>query len=667
MPLMHAIENLKTPCLIAYNLFKGPAAAVLTEVSAKGLRVMIKSRKEFPIKKADLFSAGAQVLGGPEDYVQALQKLEDKVESMQADLDLPLLHSMMLEEGEEGLEFPQMVELWFGAEAGLAESLALARALGQEPCLFKRKKERFLPNSQEYIDAYWEQMRRLEEKQKQLETRVQLLVEDGRLDSEALEANARDFEELAALAGHWRSEVLARWQDVFQQAGIRDMLDLRRILIQRGIVSEDHLFELLECGWPEQYSQAYLEALETLEFPPELKQGRDLTHLKSFTIDSASTRDRDDALSYEASTATFYIHIAHVASFVQGHQKVEKELEKRLTSLYLPEGGFSMFPPGVAHKKLSLDEGREVWTMTVAVRFTENGPQTEVYPARIRVDQNFSYEEIDQKSRDMQIFFEASEQIKNWRSGHGAVTFRGRECDVRPGPVIQLVPREQIPSMDMIAEFAILANWAFASFCQENGIPILFRTQSGDREQVLNHPHYQPQIEDFYQYWQVKKTFGRTSFDTEKTGHLSLGLSHYTQMTSPIRRYMDYLNQTQLHRFFEDETLKSREEMEEISMMLSSPLHEMNSVQDKRRKHWLLKWMMQEGEKQGGHGLELVGLAVEVFDQDVLVRLDDLGTIFKFKRGYAELKPGQMVKIRVSGARLLEREPIAEIQPMDVA
>lgn len=147
-----------------------------------------------------------------------------------------------------------------------------------------------------------------------------------------------------------------------------------------------------------------------------------------------------------------------------------------------------------------------------------------------------------------------------------------------------------------------------------------------------------------------------------------MGLTHYTQMTSPIRRYLDYLNQKQLLAYLlrDQEVCKPDamgiSELEQHGMGLFATLQEYSGLQDKRKKHWLLKALSARLSVATDHKILLPVEILEVFDEDVLYYLSDFGVIFKGRRNLDSMRPGDHIHLELRAVKLLDRELIGEFR-----
>lgn len=126
---------------------------------------------------------------------------------------------------------------------------------------------------------------------------------------------------------------------------------------------------------------------------------RDLTELATFTVDPATARDFDDAVSAqrEGEGARVWIHIADVAAHVKPGSLLDQEARRRGNSTYVPGTVEPMLPHALSSEACSLAPGVERLAVTTEI---ELGPameplRTRFYRSRIRSDARLAYEELD--------------------------------------------------------------------------------------------------------------------------------------------------------------------------------------------------------------------------------------------------------------------------------
>ena len=126
---------------------------------------------------------------------------------------------------------------------------------------------------------------------------------------------------------------------------------------------------------------------------------RDLTALATFTVDPASARDFDDAVSAqrEGDGARVWIHIADVAAHVRPGSPLDLEARRRANSTYVPGAVEPMLPHALSSEACSLAPGVERLAVTAEI---ELGPGAEprsarFYRSRIRSDARLDYDQLD--------------------------------------------------------------------------------------------------------------------------------------------------------------------------------------------------------------------------------------------------------------------------------
>ena len=111
--------------------------------------------------------------------------------------------------------------------------------------------------------------------------------------------------------------------------------------------------------------------------PPDPDQDRrDLTHLKVYTIDDESTKEIDDGLSLEfleEGQQRVWVHIADPSRWVTPGDELDREAQRRSTTLYLPTGMIPMFPVELSTGPMSLVEGEVCCALSFGILLTPEG------------------------------------------------------------------------------------------------------------------------------------------------------------------------------------------------------------------------------------------------------------------------------------------------------
>ncbi len=221
---------------------------------------------------------------------------------------------------------------------------------------------------------------------------------------------------------------------------------------------------------------------------------RDLRDLPTFTIDPASARDFDDAISAERiedGGIRVWVHIADVAAHVQPGTLVDAEARARATSVYVPGAVEPMLPEALSNDGCSLVPGADRPAVTVELELHGSTiAKTTFHRSLIRSDERLSYERVDEifAGRDraaepwaapLAAARAAATALGEARLTHGgALTLDAAEPEFvldSDGHVSEVLMRTQTESHRLIEQLMIAANEAVARHLSERGTPCLYR------------------------------------------------------------------------------------------------------------------------------------------------------------------------------------------------
>ncbi len=262
---------------------------------------------------------------------------------------------------------------------------------------------------------------------------------------------------------------------------------------------------MLDRGLPRGFEQAVeREARAASEKTIQATAGRhDLTGLPTFTIDPASARDFDDAISAERLSADptgsdptrpvrVWVHIADVSAYVPEGSLVDLEAKRRGTSVYVPGAVEPMLPEAHSNDACSLVPGVARAAVTVELELRgASVVKAAFYRSLIRSDERLSYERVDQIfagheraavpwGEPLQVAREVAIALERARrEGHsGALTLDSSEPEFsfdEDGHVSEVLMRVQTESHRLIEHLMIAANEAVARLLSERGTPCLYR------------------------------------------------------------------------------------------------------------------------------------------------------------------------------------------------
>ena len=342
--------------------------------------------------------------------------------------------------------------------------------------------------------------------------------------------------------------------------------------------SEDprNVYEALfaSIGTSREFSRKVDEEADTVA-RREMRERRDLRHLRTVTIDGADAKDFDDAISIERSGDGFevWVHIADVTHYVEPGSALDKQAAYRGNSVYLPGTVAPMLPRRLSNDVCSLRPHSVRAAVTVEMQVTREG-EAEGYRAFrsiIESDASLTYESVDAFLRDegtveeadlVRTAYELSRRLKTRAARRGKLELGGREPEYtmdEGGVPVGAGVRRSTPARELIEELMVLANESVAKMLQSKDCGV-FRVHERPDEESLEQlgerlaavgMQAEPTPENLGTISQMAKSdavnylilrsIPRALYSPDDLGHYGLALKHYTHFTSPIRRYADVL------------------------------------------------------------------------------------------------------------------------------
>lgn len=406
------------------------------------------------------------------------------------------------------------------------------------------------------------------------------------------------------------------------EGGAKDGDKVAVEILQRGTRQEDHRVgvtmrfgsadEAKRCAkallyaqdirarFPEEVREEAKKLEDAVVSEADTKGRLDLRSLPIFTIDSASTKDIDDAISLTCTPEGGFelgVHIADVSHYVRPGTETDNEAFRRATSVYYADQVMPMLPKALSNGICSLNEGELRLAFSCLMRLDNNGELTDYRFVKsvIRSRVKGVYSEINALlagSTDPELqakYAEVSEQLPAMKElyGHRARLRRERGCmDIESGEVklildeegrcIDVQKRTSGESEAMIEEFMLLANQCAAHFARVKQIPFVYRVHEEPNAEKLERLHALLTacgINDHFAkdvpapkelsailegvrgtaYEQIINTgmlrcMSKAQYEAKPKGHYGLVLKDYAHFTSPIRRYPDLA----IHRILTD-------------------------------------------------------------------------------------------------------------------
>jgi ribonuclease R len=321
---------------------------------------------------------------------------------------------------------------------------------------------------------------------------------------------------------------------------------------------------------------------------------RDLTGLPTFTVDPATARDFDDAVSArrEGDGLRLWIHIADVAAHVKPGTALDLEARRRANSTYVPGTAEPMLPRALSEDACSLSPGVERLAVTAEMELGADGPRAaSFYRSRIRSRARLDYDQLDVVfngggrapdgvAEPLEVARQAAAMLAG-RGGKASLDVESAEPEFRfdsAGGVTGARAVRQTESHRLIERLMILTNEQVARLLERKRVPAVYRVHpppdSGRIERLIEQLHAlgvptpplgqglapaqagEVAVEasrlvveeaarrghgrDAYTSL-VLRSLMQAQYSDRNTGHAGLGSSAYCHFTSPIRRYPDLL------------------------------------------------------------------------------------------------------------------------------
>jgi len=336
-------------------------------------------------------------------------------------------------------------------------------------------------------------------------------------------------------------------------------------------------------------------------------------NVQAFSIDDITTTEIDDAFSIEHladGRVRIGVHIAAPALGIQRGDEVDAIARTRLSTVYMPGDKITMLPDSVVDA-FTLAEGglRPALSLYVIVnRETQEIVASETRAERVFVKNNLRHNTLDElvteealaagtgdypHKEDIAVLWPFAQALfekrQAARAGYGLRREVQRNTDFNfyvEGEHITITPRRRGSPLDtIVAELAILANSSWGAFLHDHGVPGIYRTQ---------------------------RAFGaptgpkRTRMQTNAAPHEGLGVTQYAWSTSPLRRYVDLVNQWQLlacvqHGVTAKLAAPFKPKDADLFAVVQGFDDTYSAYADHQRRmeyFWCLRWLKQENRKQ---------------------------------------------------------------------
>lgn len=374
------------------------------------------------------------------------------------------------------------------------------------------------------------------------------------------------------------------------------------------------------------------------EVPPQ-PEDLPLAEAAAFSLDEVGTSEIDDAFSVRRGSdgvLRIGIHIAAPALALAPGSALDAIARERLSTAYMPGRKFTMLPEDVI-ERFSLDHGGSRAAVSLYFDVDEGdgalrGRHTRL--ERVPIVANLRHAQYDVLNETFeagrQAGFEYEDELRAlWRVALALEARRGRPSAGAAvldytfhvdGERVRIVPRRRGAPLDkLVSEMMILANSAWGELLAERDVAAIYRVQSTGKVRLSVHPE----------------------------AHEGLGVSCYAWMSSPLRRYVDLVNQWQLAAALAGQRPPFARNSDTLLAALRAfevTYARYDEHQRAMEAYWSLRWLLQERLRS----LEALVL------RENLVRIAGLPLTLRVA-SLPQLEPGTRVRLEVREVDLLER------------
>lgn len=372
-----------------------------------------------------------------------------------------------------------------------------------------------------------------------------------------------------------------------------------------------------------------------------------LANVRAFSIDDAATTEIDDAFSVTP-TATGWrvgIHIAAPGLGFGRESGLDNIARQRLSTVYMPGNKITMLPEDIVGR-FTLGEGRDCPALSLYLDISRDlivtGNESRI--ERVPVVANLRHHDIEPVFNETTLtedgpdFPWKAELTLLWELASVLEAGRGKPAanqnmvdynfavdwseNTPDGPGrIEIGRRARGSPLDkLVAELMIAANSTWGKALADAGIPALYRAQTG----------------------------GKVRMTTAAAPHEGLGVDCYAWSSSPLRRYVDLVNQWQLIAWmqgtpptFPPKSAELLAAMRDFELTYAAYAEFQRGME----RYWCVRWLRQAGHPP---------VSARVL-RESLVRLENIPLIFKVP-SMPTLPPGTRVQLAIDSTDLIDVE-----------
>lgn len=356
----------------------------------------------------------------------------------------------------------------------------------------------------------------------------------------------------------------------------------------------ENLYCMAKYGLATKWSGASREELKhalAQRGPMETQKRRDFTDLEFVSIDAAKTLDIDDALYANISSDgwTLFVAIADPTAYIPIDSNLHRDVAARGTSIYFHGDVLPMLPEELSQDTCALAEGVDRAALVCKIAVSDNGElgAFEFIEATVRsraklsyyaVDRyiNGQYDELMSHATPLETLYQVYRALRGRREQSDLVMEDRQEFRwiLNENKQIESIePSEKLLSQKLVEECMVAANRCAARFLAEHHASGPFVSHPGFRADRIDEvrkflamhapelANLDPLALDGYREIMrglsapdktlplrpmVNRLLTRADLTTEPALHMGMALPSYTNCTSPLRKYVDFLVHLQI-------------------------------------------------------------------------------------------------------------------------